>query len=242
MRLTQSYQDMISENLALQNVPGHKQAFPLFSTDTKNADPAHPLTSLNSSARVTMTKLIDFSQGQLEPSGSPFHLAIQGQSFFKVAEANGTQSFTRNGEFNISSQGQLVTTDGATVLSEGGSPITIDATQAASASTAEVGKDGSITLGGVVIGKVGLAHFANPTQSLQPGEYGRFTVSDPTSKQDGIAPGDKVLQGQLEQGNGNPVEQMADMIQAMRLYEANQKVVQAGDDNQSQLITTLGSK
>jgi flagellar basal-body rod protein FlgG len=87
-----------------------------------------------------------------------------------------------------------------------------------------------------------LAHFDNPTQALQPGEYGRFTVSNPSLKQDGIAPGDKVFQGQLEQGNGNPVEQMADMIQAMRLYEANQKVVQAGDDNQGQLISTLGGK
>jgi flagellar basal body rod protein FlgG len=34
---------------------------------------------------------------------------------------------------------------------------------------------------------------------------------------------------------------MADMIEAVRLYEANQKSVQAVDDNTNQLITTLGT-
>ena len=58
----------------------------------------------------------------------------------------------------------------------------------------------------------------------------------------GLATNDHVLQGSLEQSNGNPVQEMANMIQAMRLYEANQKSMQAVDNTQNQLISSLGAR
>ena len=239
MRMNQSYQDMIAENLALGSTPGYKQTFPVFSTETNAPG---KLDNVNEAAQIKLTRMVDFSQGPMEPSGSPFHLAIQGESFFTVRDPNGSTSYTRNGEFGLSAQGQLMTTDGAAVMGQGGAPISIDPTQAAAASSATIGVDGTITVGGVNVGKVGLAHFANPTQDLQPAAYGRFTVSNPNLAQDGPAQGDKVFQGKLELGNGSPVEQMSNMIQAMRLYEANQKVLTANDDNQGQLISTLGGR
>ena len=53
---------------------------------------------------------------------------------------------------------------------------------------------------------------------------------------------DSMLQSSLEESNGNPVQQMADMIQAVRLYEANSKGMKTVDDTQNQLITTLGAR
>jgi flagellar basal body rod protein FlgG len=86
-----------------------------------------------------------------------------------------------------------------------------------------------------------LAHFDNPSASLQTGAYGRFISKNPNDAKAGLAPNDHVMQGSLEQSNGNPVQQMGDMIQAVRLYEANQKSVQAEDNAQNQLITNLGA-
>jgi flagellar basal body rod protein FlgG len=236
MRVGQEYQDLLSENLALQTVPGYRQAIPVFSTDTQLG--AKGTTLPGNPAAVHMTRVIDFSQGPVESSGSPYHLAIQGQAFFEVREADGTTSYTRNGEFSLSPQGQLVTTDGATVLGQGGSPITIDPTKPANVS---IGADGTISADGTAQGALAFAHFSNPSASLQPGALGRFVSNDTAAAQTGLAPGDHVLQGSLEQGNGNPVEQMASMIDAVRLYEANQKSIQAVDDSQSQLITDLGA-
>ena len=237
MRVGQDYQQMITENLSLQSVPGYKQSLPVFSTEPLTGTAGANASTSGNTAALKMTRVIDFSQGPLQPSGSPYHVAIQGQAFFAVREADGSTSYTRNGSFSLSPEGQLLTSDGATVLGDGGSAITVDPSKA---STGTVAADGTISIDGSSQGKFDLVHFANPSASLQPGAYGRFTTTA-GSAQPGLASGDQVLQGTLEQSNGNPVEQMANMIQAVRLYEANQKSIQAIDDNSNQLITNLGA-
>jgi flagellar basal-body rod protein FlgF len=238
MRIGQDYQDLLTENLSLQSIPGYKQALPVFSTDVQAATGKQPTTSSGNPAAVRMTRVIDFSQGQVQPSGDPYHVAIEGQAFFQVRETNGTTSYTRNGSFTLSPQGQLRTSDGAAVLGQGGSPITVDTT---TAGTVAIGSDGTISLNGVPQGSLGLVHFDNPSASLQPGAYGRFVSQNSADAKSGLAKNDQVLQGSLEQSNGNPVQEMASMIQAVRLYEANQKSMQAVDNTQNQLITNLGA-
>jgi flagellar basal body rod protein FlgG len=186
-----------------------------------------------------MNRIIDFSQGAIQPSGSPYHLAIEGKGFFEVKETNGATTYTRDGQFSISSRGELLTSDGAKVLGKGGSPITLKTTGGA---TPTIGIDGTITVDGQPQGKIGTAHFDNPSASLQTGPYGRFIAAKSSDAKQGLAPNDQLLQGSLEQSNGNPVEQMADMIQAVRLYEANSKSMKAVDDNQNQLISGLGGQ
>lgn len=239
MRVDQDYQQMISQNLSLQSVPGYRQMVPVFSTDP--AAPANPMESGASGnpSAVRMTPMIDFSQGPIQPSTSQYHMAIEGRAFFEVREANGTTSYTRDGAFSISPQGQLQTADGAKVLANGGGgSITVDP---ALASTASVGSDGTITINGAVQGKVGFAHFDNPSTALQQGANGRFLAAKKSDVKEGLATGDQVMPSSLEGSNGNPVEQMVSMIQAARLYEANSKSVSAVDDNTNQLITTLGA-
>ena len=124
-------------------------------------------------------------------------------------------------------------------MSKGGSPITLDTSKAG---TVAIGADGTISIDGVSQSSLGLAHFDNPSASLQPGAYGRFVSANSSDAKSGLAPNDHVLQGSLEQSNGNPVVQMANMIQAARIYEANSKSMKAVDDTQNQLITTLGAR
>jgi len=237
MRVGQDYQDMVTENLALQTVPGYRQSLPVFSTDTTQTDTGSPTKSGNPAA-IQMTRVTDFSQGPIEPSTSPYHVAIEGKAFFQVRELNGSTSYTRNGSFSVSPEGQLVTTDGASVLGSGGSALTLPP---ATASQATISADGTISIGGASVGKLDFAHFANPSASLQSSSFGRFSEIKQGEAQDGLAPGDQVMSNSLEGSNGNPVQQMADMLQAVRLYEANQKSIQAVDDNTNQLITTVGA-
>jgi flagellar basal body rod protein FlgG len=239
MRVGEDYQQLISENLSLQSIPGYKQTLPVFTTDVAatGANGSQQSPSGNAAA-VHMTRVIDFSQGALEPSGSPYHVAIEGKGFFEVREADGSTTYTRNGAFSISPQGQLRTSDGAAVLGRTGSPISINVKLGGDVA---IGKDGAISIAGVSQGKVGVAHFDNPSASLQPGAFGRFIANNSSDAKQGLAPNDAVLQNTLEQSNGSPVQQMADMIQAVRLYEANSKSMKSVDDTQNQLITNLGA-
>jgi flagellar basal body rod protein FlgG len=239
MRVGEDYQQVITENLSLQSVPGYKQMLPVFSTDPTTVTNKAQLAGAGNPAAVRMTRIVDFSQGPVQPSGSPYHLAIQGKGFFEVREADGSTTYTRNGSFSLSPKGQLMTSDGATVLSKGGSsPVTIDTSKAGDVA---IGTDGTISIGGEAKGSIGMAHFDNPTTSLQPGAFGRFIATNSSDAKMGPAPNDKILQGSLEESNGNPVTQMANMIMAARIYEANSKSMKAVDDNQNQLITNLGA-
>jgi flagellar basal-body rod protein FlgF len=238
MQVGQDYQQLITENLSLQSIPGFKQSLPVFSTDVQAPTGQQQAASTGNPAAVAMKRVVDFSQGQIQPSGDPYHVAIEGQSFFQVREADGSTTYTRNGSFSATARGELQTSDGAPVMGKGGSPIHVNVTQAGPVA---IGSDGTISINGTPQGSLGFAHFDNPSASLQPGAYGRFVAAKSGDAKTGLAKNDQVLQGSLEESNGNPVQQMADMIQAMRLYEANSKSVQAVDNSQNQLITTLGA-
>jgi flagellar basal body rod protein FlgG len=235
MRVGQDYQTMITENLAMQSVPGFKQSLPVFTTDT-TLSANGSLTPSGNPAAIHMTRVTDFTQGPIQPSDSPYHLAVEGKSFFEVKEADGTTTYTRNGAFTVSPTGQILTSDGAAVCGSGGSPLTVDPTKATQAT---IGSDGTISIAGTSSGKFDLAHFANPAASLTPVANGRYAATAGTA-QEGPAAGDQILSNSLEESNANPVEAMADMIQASRLYEANAKSLTAVDDNTNQLITTVG--
>ena len=233
----EAYQDVAAENLSLQSVPGHRQSFPVFTTDPSMVSTQAGVANEGNPAAVRMTRMIDFSQGPVAPSGSPYHVAIQGQAFFQVKEADGTTTYTRDGAFDLSPTGKLLTSDGAQVLSQGGAPVTIST----AGGPPSIGSDGSIQVNGEQVGSIGLVHFKNPSTSLQPSAFGRFVAPQKDAIK-GPAANDQVLQGKLEGSNSNPVMEMANMIQATRLYEANQKTIQAADSNQNQLINTLGGR
>lgn len=237
MRVGQDYQQLVTENLALQSVPGFKQMMPVFSTDPTATTANMQTTASGNPAAIRMTRMVDFSQGPVMPTGNPYDVAIRGNAFFTVREADGSTTYTRNGAFTLTGKGQLQTSDGATVLGASGSPVTVSTT---SGGPVTIGTDGVISVDGVPHGKLGVAHFDNPSTSLSPGVGGRFLAANSSDAKQGLAKNDSIVQGSLEQGNGNPIEQMTNMIQAMRLYEANQKSMQATDDSQSQLITNLG--
>jgi flagellar basal body rod protein FlgG len=231
MRVGQDYQTLVSENLAMESVPGYRQAVPVFTTDPSASG------GNDNAAAVKMSTVTDFSQGPVQPSTSPYHLAIEGKAFFEVREANGSTSYTRNGAFSVSPQGQILTSDGASVLGSGGSALTVSP---ATASQATIAADGTISVNGASTGKVGFAHFDNPSASLTPSAFGRFVASGGDA-QDGLGKGDQVMANSIEGSNSNSVAAMADMIQAVRLYEANSKSMKSVDDTQNQLITNLGA-
>jgi flagellar basal body rod protein FlgG len=240
MRIGEEYQNLISENLSLQSVPGFKQMLPVFSTDpTATSDKTAQTTASSNPAKVVMNRIVDFSQGPLQPTGNPYHVAIQGNAFFQVREADGSTTYTRNGSFSLSPTGEVKTSDGATVLGKGGSALKIDVSKPG---TMTIGSDGAISVDGVPKSSIGFSHFDNPSASLHPGAFGRFVATNANDAKTGLDKNDHVFQGNLEQSNGNPVIQMADMIQAARIYESNSKAIKAVDDTQNQLITNLGGR
>jgi flagellar basal-body rod protein FlgF len=232
------WQEVISENMASSSIPGFKKQELSFEavrggilTPTISGGQALGQTVSLPSVR----NHLNFSQGDVKRTDVSTDFAIDGSALFEVQLPSGTSAYTRDGEFKISSQGQLVTKQGFLVMGEGG-PIQLDPSNSLSIT---VGADGSISQGDQLRGKLNLVSFNDPSL-LTPAGGGLFMAKDPALQQnsDGTS---TIRQGSLEGSNTSSVLEMANLISVMRAYEANQRVIQMQDDRMSKAITELGS-
>lgn len=99
----------VSNNLANASTTAYKSQTALF-------EDVYPANSTNTPGIGTATEGIssDLTQGNLTPTGNSLDAAIQGNGYFIISN-NGTQQYTRDGAFQLTSSGQLETLNGATV-------------------------------------------------------------------------------------------------------------------------------
>ncbi|MEC8860889.1 MAG: flagellar basal-body rod protein FlgG [Pseudomonadota bacterium] len=171
-----------------------------------------------------------FSQGSLQTTGESLDVGINGRGFFEVIMPDGSSSYTRDGQFHMNGNGELVTSQGFLVAP--GITIPQDA------QSLTIGDDGviSVRLPGQAttsnIGNMNLVDFVNPAglQALGGNLYAE-TVSSGNPQQ--AAPGQngmgRLEQGSLESSNVEVVEELVDMITTQRAYEMNSKVISTAD-------------
>ncbi len=170
------------------------------------------------------------SQGNLQQTGNQLDVAIQGAGFFQVLMPDGTTGYSRDGSFQMDSQGQLVTSSGF--------PIQPALTIPANAINVSIGRDGlvSVTQAGVSapvqVGSLQIATFINPAglQSLGENLYQETASSGtPSTNVPGSNGSGLLNQNYVETSNVNVVEEMVNMIQTQRAYEINSKAITTSD-------------
>ncbi len=232
--------DTISNNLANINTNGFKRSRAVFEdllyqTLRQPGAQSSQQTQLPSGlqigtgVRAVATERI-FTQGNLQQTGNSTDLAINGQGFFQVLMPDGTTAYTRDGAFQINSQGQIVTSSGyvvqpAITIPPGALSITVGTD-----GTVSVLQPGSTTP--VQVGTVQLATFINPAglQALGQNLYAQTASSgSPTVNTPGLNGTGLVDQGYVETSNVNVVEELVNMIQTQRAYEINSKSITVSD-------------
>jgi flagellar basal body rod protein FlgG len=235
MNANSRWQEVIAENLAGSSIPGSRKKDVSFSAVSAGMAPG--LAGLNGSGYVmpTSTATVNFQQGTLRPTGLATDMAIEGPGFFEVQLPDGTHGFTRDGELQLNAQGQLVTKQGYLVLGDSG-PLQLDP---ANSSPISVAATGEVSQGGGLKGRIRLVEFGQPGQ-LTPIGAGCFLATNP-GLQPIAAQSSQVRQNFLESANTSPTTEMASLITAMRMFEANQKVMQMQDERMGRVITDLGT-
>ncbi len=232
------WQEIISENLAASSVPGFKkqdlsfssiQAGLLKSGGVQDQQPAGPYLVPN------VTPYTNFSFGELKPTGVDTHVALEGPGFFEVQMPDGTTALTRDGEFHLNTRKELVTKQGHTVLGEGG-PIRLDAGKNGPVS---VSPTGEISQGGEVKGTLKVTAYKKPEFLTAIGN-GLYVAKDSRATLS-TDPKPAIRSGWIEGSNTSTAMEMADLITAMRSFEANQRVVQLHDERTGKLINDLGN-
>ena len=240
MAAQQTRTDVIANNLANVNTTSFKSSRPNFidllyqtvqGQQTIGGGDANttPAIQVGRGTRLVGIERVQ-SQGALAQTSSPTDVAINGDGYFQVQQTNGQLSYTRDGSFQISDQGALVTSDGLTVVP--GIKIPANSTNLTISPNGIV----TATLAGATssteLGRIELARFANPAGLLALG--GNLFQQTPASG-DPVAgyPGDdgvgQLQQGYLEGSNVDIVQEMVNMIDAQRAYEINSKAISNSD-------------
>lgn len=233
--------DVISNNLANVNTVGYKKSRAdfeelLYQEMRLPGAASSPETQIPTGlhvglgVRLAATQKI-FTEGNLEQTGNPLDLAVEGEGFFKILLPNGDNAYTRNGSFKIDRDGRIVTPTGYPVDPEISIP---DDTRSVTISS-----DGivSVTQGGsevpTEIGSIELAKFINPG-GMRPIGQNLFVATEASGDEITGVPGEDGLglmaQGFLEMSNVNVVEEMVKMIISQRAYEMNSKAIQSADE------------
>jgi flagellar basal-body rod protein FlgG len=231
---------VISHNLANVNTTGFKKGRAVFedllyqtvtqvgSATSQNTQSPSGL-ELGTGVNLVSTEKL-YTQGNLNQTGNSLDMAINGNGFFQILMPDGSLSYTRDGSFQISSTGQVVTAQGY--------PLQPAVTIPAGTQSITIGADGTVQaqLQGQsapsTVGTVQLANFINPT-GLQPlgnnlltetASSGTATTGSPGSNGMGA-----INQGYTESSNVDVVEEMVNMIETQRAYEMNTKAIETND-------------
>jgi len=231
---------VIANNLANVNTTGFKRDRASFETLAYQAMTAPGAassdstkfatgTNLGSGVQINGTAKIQ-TQGSLQATSNPLDLAIQGDGYFQILMPDGRTGYTRDGNFNRSSDGTIVTADGFQLqpqiqVPENTTNLTIAADGTVSASVAGSAEP-------TELGKIELARFINPA-GLQAEGNNILTETaasgQPQTGAGGIDGRGTIAQGSLEASNVNIVEELVDMIETQRAYEVNSKMISSTD-------------
>jgi flagellar basal-body rod protein FlgF len=162
---------------------------------------------------------LNLSQGQIEATGNPLDLAIQGQGFFAVQTAHGIR-YTRDGAFHRAQNGQLLTAAGEAVLSAAGKPITVPPGEVS------VGAEGTVSVAGGAVAAVGMFTFPAGTELRAEGAN-RYVA--PAGRTAIAASGASIRQGAIEGANQDVVEGTLDLVVMQRQAEMMQKALTVFD-------------
>lgn len=230
------WQQTISQNLASSSVTGFKKAnFAIESDEKKQTEyaPDGISAARHSGGIPSRATSVNFSPGDLRNTGKNTDFAIEGPGFFQVQNTDGNNLYTRDGEFHINQDNTLVTKEGLPVLGDGG-PITVDPEKG----QLVVARDGSISQGDNLLGRLNLYDFDDPDQ-LTRVEGGFFEPPAGTNPQP--LENMQITQGAVECSNVMPMAELVNLIAVSRAYEASQRSITSHDDLISKAINSLGA-
>jgi flagellar basal-body rod protein FlgF len=222
-------QDVLAQNLAHAVVPGYRRQGLSFSSfvvpgsapaDASGTPPPHGVQI----AKHAST----FAPGPLQQTGNPLECALQGDGFFVLDGPKGPL-YTRNGQFQLNAEGQLVSQAGYPVRGVGG-PLSIPQ----NAAKIQIAQDGTIMADNTSVGQLELASFADAGQLIRAGTT-LFQAPPGTTTQPFTG---TVRQGYREGSNVQIIHEMVQMIAGMRQYEAAGKAMRSLSDAMQQRINS----
>lgn len=211
----QQAMDTIANNLANASTVGYRAEKTVFSSvlaDAGNANGSALNQAINQYGILGDTTL-NFSQGALQKTGNELDVAIQGPGYFVVQTDSG-EVYTRDGGFQVSGKGQLITQAGDPVMGDAGEITMVPG-------KISISSDGTISVNGAVSGKLKIVEF--PPEVKISSKGANYYSADSEKAQE--SPTSDIRQGFLESSNVNPIMGMVELVTAQRSAEMMQRAL-----------------
>lgn len=226
--------DVTAHNLANVNTVGYKQKAmqfrellnnPITETQAPINDAANP-AAINRGVEALVKQDV-YHQGSFTDTGNPWDLAIEGNGFFGVRDANNQLLLTRDGSFGQDETGQIVNQRGEAVEMNLYLPtnqwpqgnVTVSATGAVS-----IAHNGGET----AVGQIRIYQPTDLTELVATG--GNHFQLNPGAQMVETTQGVRIRQGSLEQSTVDVAQTMTDMMITQRAYSLNTRVLQSTDE------------
>ncbi len=227
--------DVVANNVANVDTNGFKRRGTIFQEFL--ASPArHEHFKPGADRRVSYVwdrgTALSYSQGNMERTGNPLDVAIQGDALFAVrAGAGGGERYTRNGSMAINARGELVNSDGHVMVTDQGS-LTIAPTE----TDVRIAADGSITTSNGPRGRLKLVAVPNP-QLLRNEGTNLFSTAVPLQA---AQPREtRLVIGEIEKSNVKPVLEISRLMELSRAYQNVASLMQRTDEIRRSAIARL---
>lgn len=221
-------QEVSANNLANASAPGFKRDSIFLKELTKAEQKKIPAKS-DWERPMANQVYTDYASGGFDRTGNDLDFAIDGEGFFRIELADGTEALTRSGSFTIDGEGYLAFPGGARVVTSGG-PLEVGAGKVV------VTGSGQISIDGTVAGSIAPVTVPDLTK-LQKLGGSMFLL--PQGAEVSTVANSNIQQGFLENSNVDIVSEMVEMIISFRQYEANAKALQSQDGSLEQLFTKV---
>ena len=169
-------------------------------------------------------------QGNLTQTEKEYDVAVRGEGFFKIRLPDGRTAYTRDGSFDLDSQGQIVTRDGYLLDPGITIPTNAESVSVSASGTVEARLPGQTAP--QALGLIQLARFINKSglESMGDNLFLETAASGPAIDGDPGSEGfGNLQQSYLEEANVNAVTEISSLIAAQRAYEMNARIITAAD-------------
>lgn len=235
----QTSQTVITNNIANVNTTGYKsetlvsKTFDdvLISNNDKYVNgkgTKQQLGTLNLGVKIDEVKT-NYLQGTLVQTNNETDFALSGNGFFSVRDNEGNTYYTRDGVFNINSEGYLVNGSGYEVLNTNNQPIYVGN------SKITVDSNNNVILDSVVSHKFNIVDF-NDYDTLNKVGQNLYSADGAITTNNY-----ELKNGYKETSNVDIIDATSALMSNLRAFEANQKVVQVMDSTLSKIASEIGT-
>ncbi|MGL6042765.1 MAG: flagellar basal body rod protein FlgF [Sandaracinobacteroides sp.] len=218
LQRAQEAQGVTAHNLANAQVPGFRREMASLAAGYLSPGGAAASARVQSGGEAPNDMM---NAGRVDTTGRPLDIAMNGDAWLAVADAQGGEALTRRGDLRFSAEGQLLTGDGRQVLGPGG-PIEIGT----GFSSVQIASDGRIqtrAADDAPFVEVARLRLVTPDLStLSRGEDGLFR--SPDAQPDETA---TITVSALERSNVEPAQALIELVQQSRSFEMQTKLLAA---------------